>query len=111
LSFSRDRDARESVDERVYNNNNNNNRAMLHDESVYPEPSRFMPERYLDPNLKPPEAVFGFGRRICPGRFMARSSMWITIASVLAAFDISPVKDADGVSQIPKEEYTAGSIS
>jgi cytochrome P450 len=87
------------------------NRAMLHDESVYPEPSRFMPERYLDPNLKPPEAVFGFGRRICPGRFMARSSMWITIASVLAAFDISPVKDADGVSLIPKEEYTAGSIS
>jgi cytochrome P450 len=86
-------------------------RAVLHDESVYPEPSQFKPERYLNPNLKPPDAVFGFGRRICPGRFMARSSMWIAIASVLAAYDISPVVDGDGVSQIPKEEYTVGVIS
>jgi cytochrome P450 len=86
-------------------------RAVLHDESVYPEPCRFRPERYLDPNLKPPDAVFGFGRRICPGRFMARSSMWITIASVLAAFEISPVVDSHGIPQIPKEEYTAGAIS
>ncbi|KAI0284125.1 CyP450 monooxygenase [Russula brevipes] len=85
--------------------------AVLHDESVYPEPSQFKPERYLDPNLKPPDAVFGFGRRICPGRFMARSSMWIAIASVLTAYDISPVVDGDGIPQIPKEEYTMGVIS
>jgi len=85
--------------------------AVLHDERVYPEPGRFRPERYLDSNLKPPDAVFGFGRRICPGRYMARSSMWITIASVLAAFEISPVVDSDGIPQLPKEEYSAGSIA
>jgi cytochrome P450 len=84
---------------------------VLHDETIFPEPSRFRPERYLDSNLKPPDAVFGFGRRICPGRFMARSSMWITIASVLTAFEISPVVDSNGIHQIPKEEYTAGAIS
>jgi cytochrome P450 len=84
---------------------------VLHDESVYPEPLRFQPERFLDPNVKPLDVGFGFGRRICPGRFMARSSMWITVVSVLAAFEISPVVDGRGVPQIPKEEYSAGAIS
>lgn len=84
---------------------------MLHDESVFPEPSHFRPERFLDPNVKLPEAVYGFGRRICPGRFMARSSMWITVASVLAAFEIGPIIDHDGVPQVPGENYKPGIIS
>ena len=86
-------------------------RAVLHDESVFPEPLRFHPERFLDDKVKPSDAGFGFGRRICPGRFMARSSMWITVASVLATFEISPVVDSRGVPQIPKEEYSVGIIS
>ena len=86
-------------------------RAVLHDESVFPEPGQFRPERFLDPNVKLPEAVFGFGRRICPGRYMARSSIWITVASVLAAFEIGPVTDGDGVPLIPREDYTPGVIS
>lgn len=42
---------------------------------------------------------------------MARSSMWIAVASVLAAFEISPVVDGRGVPQIPKEAYSVGVIS
>ncbi|EIW82685.1 cytochrome P450 [Coniophora puteana RWD-64-598 SS2] len=35
--------------------------------------------------------VFGFGRRRCPGRFVAENALWIAMAGVLAAFDVSPV--------------------
>jgi cytochrome P450 len=44
-------------------------RAMLHDETVYPEPFEFKPERFmkdgqLNPAVRDPDhAVFGFGRR------------------------------------------------
>ena len=44
-------------------------RAMSRDEAVYPNPDRFLPERFLkdgniDPNVRDPaDFVFGFGRR------------------------------------------------
>lgn len=90
------------------------NRAILHEESDYPEPFSFNPDRFikdgvLDPTVLNPElAVFGYGRRICPGRFMARDSLWITIACTLAAFDIRPIKDVDGNPSIPAGEYSWG---
>ena len=86
-------------------------RAMLHDDNVFPEPEKFKPERFLDPTMKFPDATFGFGRRTCPGRFMARSSLWIGIASVLAAFRISPKLDEQGNPMFPEEKYDAGLIS
>ncbi|CAK5266703.1 unnamed protein product [Mycena citricolor] len=75
--------------------------AIVHDEKLFPRPFDFNPERFLD--LEPSDktaplylAGFGFGRRICPGRFMAMSSVWITIASILSAFDITKALDEDG---------------
>lgn len=61
------------------------------DPAVYGSPEQFRPERFLGPNEEPsPYAyVFGFGRRICPGRLLADSSMFLTIAQALAVFDIS----------------------
>ncbi|ESK89264.1 cytochrome p450 [Moniliophthora roreri MCA 2997] len=80
--------------------------AILHDESLYPEPFAFKPERYLkklndvvqiNETVKDPTfAAFGFGRRICPGRHMAYSSVWIAIASILKTFDISKAADDHG---------------
>ncbi|KAF7789967.1 hypothetical protein EIP86_000915 [Pleurotus ostreatoroseus] len=92
--------------------------AMLHDEDKYPQPERFYPERYLreDGTLNPAapdpaEAAFGFGRRICPGRHLARASVWMSVASVLATFDIQKAVDEAGNAIEPRIEYTAGLIS
>jgi len=43
---------------------------MMHEESVYPDPFKFKPERFLDENgkLKDEDRLlaFGFGRRYLP---------------------------------------------
>lgn len=50
-------------------------RSILHDESVFgPDALSFNPERYLNSHLPDPEVTFGFGRRICPGRFHSHHS-------------------------------------
>ncbi|KAJ7917471.1 cytochrome P450 [Mycena leptocephala] len=85
--------------------------AILHD-----EPFKFKPERFLLPNGKPNPAVrdplsaFGFGRRLCPGRHMAHSSLLIAITSILAAFNIEKAVDAEGRVVEPSYEYISGSI-
>ncbi|KAI1791871.1 cytochrome P450 [Ganoderma leucocontextum] len=90
--------------------------AMLHDEAVYRNPTEFVPERY-EPSPEAPtgepdpaRVAFGFGRRICPGRFFAEESVWSTVALMLHVFDISnpanhPVKVewSSGLVSLPSE--------
>jgi cytochrome P450 len=56
----------------------------------------FNPSRFLGdhPERGPQTLVFGFGRRICPGRILADSNIYLTIAMSLAAFEI---RKPDGV--------------
>ncbi|KAJ8079622.1 hypothetical protein PM082_011209 [Marasmius tenuissimus] len=91
--------------------------AMLHDETVYPDPFSFKPERFLGPNSQldpdvqdPAKAVFGFGRRICPGRHMGYSSVWSVISSVLAVFDIGKAHKPDGSVDEPTFEYISALV-
>ena len=105
-------------------------RAICYDEVTYPDPQTYNPSRFLDengridPSVKDPEArVFGSGRRcgasvcvavavclnsfnrICPGRHVALRMLYLTVARVLATFDILPPVDKDGCPRIPEARY------
>ncbi|SJL15059.1 related to cytochrome P450 CYP2 subfamily [Armillaria ostoyae] len=86
---------------------------MLHDPAVYKQPFDFNPDRFIRTKDKEPEAdpygvAFGFGRRICPGRMLADSSIFIVCAMVLATFNIS--KYSENVVLEPDAGHTAGNI-
>ncbi|KAF5360986.1 hypothetical protein D9756_005147 [Leucocoprinus leucothites] len=77
--------------------------AMLYDDEIFPEPQEFKPERFIKDgrirdDLPDPEyvATFGFGRRVCPGAHIARSTIHLAAASLLHLFDIAPALDNDG---------------
>ncbi|KAL5341444.1 cytochrome P450 [Aspergillus crustosus] len=71
---------------------------FLHDPEVYADPESFEPARFLGPRNEPdpsPDA-FGYGRRICPGRFFADASLYLSIVQSLAVFNLSKILDGDG---------------
>ncbi len=76
----------------------------MHDPVMFPSPDEFIPERFLeatDPRLQDFELPFGFGRRICVGMHLARNSLFITIARILWAFDITPAQTEGGKAILP----------
>lgn len=67
-------------------------RAVLHDPAIYPDPDSFKPERFINPDGSvrddPVLAVaFGSGKRICPGRHLVESTLFIVVASLLSVFN------------------------
>ncbi|KAI5923092.1 cytochrome P450 [Camillea tinctor] len=86
---------------------------FLHDPKTYSDPSSFDPGRYMEPRNEPDPTndAFGYGRRICPGRFLAIENLFITISRLLAVFDIENAIDESGKKIYPKPEMTSGLIS
>ncbi|KAH9916560.1 cytochrome P450 [Epithele typhae] len=85
---------------------------MTQDPAAYPAPHAFRPERWLemDPATAdarhPRRIVFGFGRRLCPGREFAEANVWLAAAGLVALFD---VRAPAGVA--PAGEYHSGFVS
>ncbi|KAG1786384.1 cytochrome P450 [Suillus plorans] len=68
------------------------------------DPEAFSPERFLDTHVKktaidPYSYAFGFGRRMCPGRFLADNSVFMLVTSIVATMRISKPKDSHGMEK------------
>ncbi|KAJ6185902.1 hypothetical protein N7519_007203 [Penicillium mononematosum] len=89
--------------------------GMMHDPALYHDPMAFKPDRFLeidgrDPEIDPHTFVFGFGRRICPGRILADNTVWLSVAKSLSVFKISKPME-DGTEVDVKPEFQPGVIS
>ncbi|KAF8513884.1 cytochrome P450 [Gautieria morchelliformis] len=107
------------MEDDVYNNNFiprgsviiGNAWAMLQDETVYgPDTEHFEPERFLRPGARDPSAAFGFGRRICPGRYLADNTIYLAACYILKVFNISPAKDANGAEIPVHDSISSGAV-
>ncbi|KAJ7596428.1 cytochrome P450 [Mycena floridula] len=89
--------------------------AMSRDESIYPDPEVFNPDRFFNPDgtLNDDDVIFtfGFGRRICVGRHLAQATMFLAIASFLSTFNITKAKDVDGNDVPVVERYSDGVVA
>ncbi|PPQ69577.1 hypothetical protein CVT24_001377 [Panaeolus cyanescens] len=77
-----------------------------------PEPDAFIPRRYLDDDSLPDPhgTIFGFGRRICPGRYLAESNYWQLGAAIAACFDITKCLDQNGQDVNATYDFSHGFI-
>ncbi|KAG2128831.1 cytochrome P450 [Suillus cothurnatus] len=67
--------------------------TLSRDPIVFPDPETFNPQRWLDSegrlrNNNTKFITYGFGRRVCPGLYLANNSLYITLALLLWSFRI-----------------------
>ncbi|KAF8553149.1 cytochrome P450 [Imleria badia] len=72
--------------------------AISRDPEVFPNPEKFDPQRWIDDDGRLRDNMtsypFGFGRRVCPGRYVANKSLYINLALLLWSFHIVEQEDA-----------------
>lgn len=88
-------------------------RGMSRDEEKFPDPTAFKPERHLDAdgNLLSDDIsglYFGYGRRICLGRYLANASTWLAAANMLSMFRFSKAIGPAGYETDIFPKFTGG---
>lgn len=67
-------------------------RAVHHDSEYFPQPERFLPERFLDQDGQIKQIKefmpFSLGKRACLGEALARAEIFIFLVTVLQKFDL-----------------------
>ena len=105
--------------------------GMLQDPEIHEDPTAFNPARFigLAAEPSPEDIIFGFGKRQvhlhirafslgilttkhsrCPGIAVAQSSVWLSIALTLAAYNVTPVMRSDGKPILPSLKYSNSTI-
>jgi len=54
--------------------------------------------------------AFGYGRRVCPGLYLAEASIFLSMAMTLSAYNVRKKRDADGNVVELKLDYRTGTI-
>ncbi|KAJ6585736.1 cytochrome P450 [Mycena capillaripes] len=88
---------------------------MAHDPEHYANPMAFNPGRFLAADGKeaepdPAKFCFGYGRRICPGKLLADTIVFMACSSILSVFSISKVRE-NGTFIEPELGQTSGTVS
>ncbi|KAG5651973.1 hypothetical protein H0H81_006747 [Sphagnurus paluster] len=86
--------------------------GIFKDPDLYSSPEEFQPERYLSSSVPDPRSfAFGYGRRVCPGQYLADGSLYLAIATTLSLFEITNAVDKKtGQPIVPVPNYKAGVI-
>ncbi|KAG1462291.1 hypothetical protein G6F46_004333 [Rhizopus delemar] len=86
--------------------------TLHNDPQVFPEPEKFMPERFLNDTRSMYASsngaiqnrdhfAFGWGRRICPGIYLAESQIFHLLTKILATSTIEPAISSTGEKIYP----------
>ncbi|KAJ7923835.1 cytochrome P450 [Mycena leptocephala] len=88
---------------------------MLHDPERYADPMAFNPSRFIAADGKeaepdPARICFGYGRRICPGRLLGDTSIFLECSAILSVFNISKTRE-NGIFVEPKLGQSTTTVS
>ncbi|KAL4962873.1 cytochrome P450 [Aspergillus stella-maris] len=87
--------------------------AMSRDERYYSSPEQFNPDRYVPVSEggkgEPlPEGPFGFGRRVCPGQYLALAGVYIAVSTLVATMELRCPVDEQGEAVPPTVKFSNG---